>query len=67
MLHRHGWRKVIPHLQHPKADKEKQEEFKKTSGACGRGDASPDNSMVGNEALEKVRDINLRDTAICNN
>ena len=29
VLHRHGWRKVMPRPQHPKADKEKQEEFKK--------------------------------------
>jgi len=29
LLHRHGWRKVMPRPQHPKADKEKQEEFKK--------------------------------------
>jgi transposase len=31
MLHRHGWRKVMPRPQHPKADKEKQEAFKKNS------------------------------------
>ena len=29
ILHRHGWRKVMSRPQHPKADKEKQEEFKK--------------------------------------
>jgi transposase len=29
LLHRHEWRKVMPRPQHPKADKEKQEEFKK--------------------------------------
>jgi transposase len=29
ILHRHGWRKVMPRPQHPKADREKQEEFKK--------------------------------------
>ena len=29
LLHRHKWRKVMPCPQHPKADKEKQEEFKK--------------------------------------
>ena len=29
ILHRHGWRKVMPRPKHPKADKEKQEEFKK--------------------------------------
>ena len=29
LLHRHKWRKVMPRPQHPKADKEKQEEFKK--------------------------------------
>ena len=31
LLHRHKWRKVMPRPQHPKADKEKQEEFKKNS------------------------------------
>jgi transposase len=30
MLHRHGWRKIAPRPQHPKADKEAQEAFKKT-------------------------------------
>jgi transposase len=29
VLHRHGWRKVMPRPQYPKADREKQEEFKK--------------------------------------
>lgn len=29
LLHRHGWRKVVPCPPHPKADTEKQEEFKK--------------------------------------
>lgn len=29
ILHRHGWRKVMPRPRHPKADTEKQEEFKK--------------------------------------
>ena len=31
VLHRHGWRKVMPRPRHPKADKEKQEDFKKNS------------------------------------
>lgn len=31
LLHRHGWRKVMPRPQHPKAEKERQEEFKKNS------------------------------------
>jgi transposase len=31
LLARHGWRKVIPRPKHPKADKEQQEAFKKTS------------------------------------
>jgi transposase len=31
LLHRHGWRKVVPLPRHPKADVEKQEEFKKNS------------------------------------
>ncbi len=29
LLHRHGWRKVVPRPAHPKADREQQEEFKK--------------------------------------
>ena len=29
LLHRHGWRKVSPRPEHPKVNKEKQEEFKK--------------------------------------
>jgi transposase len=28
LLHRHGWRKVMPRPHHPKADKEQQEDFK---------------------------------------
>ena len=31
VLARHGWRKVIPRPKHPNADRQKQEEFKKTS------------------------------------
>ncbi len=31
LLARHGWRKVIPRPRHPKAEKEKQEAFKKIS------------------------------------
>jgi transposase len=31
LLHRHGWRKLAPDTQHPKADKEAQEEWKKNS------------------------------------
>lgn len=30
LLARHGWRKVLPRPKHPKADREKQEAFKKT-------------------------------------
>jgi transposase len=29
LLERHNWRKVLPDTRHPKADSEKQEEFKK--------------------------------------
>jgi transposase len=29
LLHRHGWRKVSPRPEHPKVNKERQEEFKK--------------------------------------
>jgi transposase len=28
MLHRHGWRKVVPRKHHPKGNEEKQEHFK---------------------------------------
>ncbi|MGH2510489.1 MAG: helix-turn-helix domain-containing protein [Rhabdochlamydiaceae bacterium] len=31
LLARHGWRKIIPRPRHPKAEKEQQEAFKKTS------------------------------------
>jgi len=31
VLHRNGWRKVMPHTYHPKGDKEAREAFKKTS------------------------------------
>jgi len=31
MLKRHGWRKIVPYKRHPKANKEEQEAFKKTS------------------------------------
>jgi transposase len=31
LLNRHGWRKIAPRPAHPKTDKEKQEDFKKTS------------------------------------
>jgi transposase len=30
LLHRHGWRKLMPRPRHPKASKEAQEQFKKT-------------------------------------
>ena len=30
LLHRHGWRKVMPRPKHPKADSQAQEQFKKT-------------------------------------
>ncbi len=31
LIARHGWRKLLPHSRHPKADKEAQEAFKKNS------------------------------------
>lgn len=31
LLARHGWRKIVPRPKHPKADRQKQEAFKKTS------------------------------------
>ena len=30
LLHRHGWRKLVPRPRHPRASKEAQEQFKKT-------------------------------------
>lgn len=30
LLHRHGWRKLVPRPRHPKANTQAQEEFKKT-------------------------------------
>lgn len=30
LLHRHGWRKVMPRTHHPRRDSDKQEAFKKT-------------------------------------
>jgi hypothetical protein len=30
LLHRHGWRKLVPRPRHPKSDLETQEQFKKT-------------------------------------
>jgi len=36
LLHRHGWRKVLPRPQHPKAKGEHQEEFKKNSPSSWR-------------------------------
>ncbi|MCK5555297.1 MAG: winged helix-turn-helix domain-containing protein [Alphaproteobacteria bacterium] len=29
LLHRHGWRKIMPRSRHPKANKESQAAFKK--------------------------------------
>lgn len=34
LLTRHGWRKVVPRPKHPKAEKEKQEAFKKLLNTC---------------------------------
>ncbi|MBU1319926.1 MAG: winged helix-turn-helix domain-containing protein [candidate division Zixibacteria bacterium] len=30
LLHRHGWRKIVPRKRHPKSDPQKQEKAKKT-------------------------------------
>jgi len=30
LLHRHGWRKLVPRARHPQAQKEQQESFQKT-------------------------------------
>jgi transposase len=37
LLHRHGWRKVMPRPRHPKSDQETQEQLKKLSRAGGCG------------------------------
>jgi transposase len=34
LLHRHRWRKIMPHTHHPKQNPEKREAFKKTSRIC---------------------------------
>jgi len=36
LLHRHGWRKIMPRSRHPRADQEAQAAFKKM--ACSRRD-----------------------------
>jgi len=36
LLHRHGWRKLVPDKRHPKADVEGQEEWKKNSRRSSR-------------------------------
>jgi len=40
LLKRHGWRKLAPRRQHPKADSAKQEVFKKNSARSWRGKSS---------------------------
>lgn len=34
LLWRHGWRKVMPRAHHPKADRQRREDFKKNSRKC---------------------------------
>ncbi len=34
LLHRHRWRKIMPHTHHPKQNPETREAFKKTSRTC---------------------------------
>jgi len=36
LLHRHGWRKLVPRPRHPKANADKQATFKKTSRQASR-------------------------------
>ena len=36
LLHRHGWRKLVPRPRHAKANAEKQATFKKTSRQASR-------------------------------
>lgn len=36
LLHRWGWRKVMPHTYHPDGDENTREAFKKTSRVCWR-------------------------------
>ena len=37
ILHRNGWRKLVPDKSHPKSDPQAQEAFKKTSGIAHSG------------------------------
>lgn len=37
LLHRHGWRKIAPRPRHVKADRQVQEEFKKTPRGHQKG------------------------------
>jgi transposase len=41
LLHRHGWRKVAPRPQHPKAKRNEQEEFKKNFQTWWQPPAKP--------------------------
>ncbi|MBN2643593.1 MAG: winged helix-turn-helix domain-containing protein [Victivallales bacterium] len=34
LMHRHNWRKIVPHTHHPKKNAEAQQSFKKTSRPC---------------------------------
>lgn len=34
LMHRHRWRKIMPHTHHPKKDQTAQETFKETSRTC---------------------------------
>ena len=36
LLHRHGWKKIVPRPKHPKSNLQKQGDFKKNSPNCWR-------------------------------
>jgi hypothetical protein len=50
LLHRHGWRKLVPRPRHPKAQEEAQESFKKTVRAKQPTEWRPTNAPQERQA-----------------
>ena len=46
LLHRHGWRKLVPDKRHPKSDPAAQEEWKKNSAKCSAKSAAAGRKAV---------------------